>query len=253
MTIWQGLKRPPWRTFVLLIVILGMTVLGYHLWSPGKIVRDGRHDLRSNGIWLQHGWLGDDLWFKRNQKDTALFRDDQRIQHLADILTDHGVKYVFPHLCPCNPTGAIAPVDPVQTERFLEHFADFQVIPWVGGVLDIHCFPKSSQWQSNFVSSVVNLLQSYPRFAGVQVNIEPLPTGNADFLILLDKIRQAIPIGKILSVAAYPPPTLWQPVPAVHWEEKYFRQVAYRVDQLAPMMYDTAIRLPKLYQYLISS
>ncbi|MCI5118255.1 MAG: hypothetical protein D3913_09900 [Candidatus Electrothrix sp. LOE1_4_5] len=256
MRIWQHLKylkRPPWRTLVVFIAIFGLTGLGYYLWSPGKTVRDGRHDLRSNGIWLQHGWLGDDLWFKRNQKDKALFRDDQRMQNLVDLLTDHGVKYLFPHLCPCNPGGAIAPVDPVQAERFLDHFANFQVIPWVGGVLDIQCFPTSPLWRANFVASVVNLLQSHPRLAGVQVNIEPMPTGNADFLLLLDEIRQAMPVGKIISVAAYPPPTLWHPVPAVHWEQKYFRQVARRVDQLAPMMYDTAIRFPKCYQHLMSS
>ncbi|MCI5132320.1 MAG: hypothetical protein D3904_12570 [Candidatus Electrothrix sp. EH2] len=253
MKIWQHLKRPSWRTLVVLIAIFVLTVLGYQLWSPGEIVCDGRHDLRSNGIWLQHGWLGDDLWFKRNRKDKTRFRDDQRIQHLADLLTDHGVKYVFPHLCPCHPGGRIAPVDPVQTERFLDHFADFQVLPWVGGVLNLQCFPESSQWRANFVASVLDLLQAHPRFAGVQINIEPMPTGTPDFLILLDELRQAIPAGKIISVAAYPPPTLWHPVPAVHWDEDYFRQIARRVDQLAPMMYDTAIRLPKLYQHLMAS
>jgi hypothetical protein len=31
----------------------------YAIWEPGERVIDGRHDLRSNGIWIQHGWLGD--------------------------------------------------------------------------------------------------------------------------------------------------------------------------------------------------
>ncbi len=205
MKIYEPLKRPPWRTVLLLIAMLGVLGLAYHLWSPGKTVRDGRHDLRTNGIWIQHGWLGDDLWFKRNGKDNAPFRDDNKIQALADLLASHGVKYVFPHVCPCNPRGNIAPVDPAQTERFLDHFGDFQVIPWIGGVFEVHCFPESPQWRANFISSVVDLLQSHPRLAGVQINIEPMPTGNADFLILLDELRQTMPADKIISVAAYPP------------------------------------------------
>lgn len=253
MKIWQHLKRPPWRTLLLLAAVLGVIGLAYLLWSPGKAVRDGRHDLRSNGIWLQHGWIGDDSWFKRNCKDARLFRDDKRLQGLADLLASHGVDYVFPHLCPCDPGGHIAPVDTVQIERFLDHFADFRVVPWIGGVFEIHCFPKSPQWRSNLVSSVVDLLQSHPRLAGVQLNIEPMPTGNADFLVLLDELRQAMPAGKAISVAAYPPPTRWHTYPEVHWDEDYFRQVAQRCDQLVPMMYDTSIKWAKPYKHLMST
>lgn len=253
MKIWQHLKRPPWRSLLLLIAVIGVLGLAYLLWSPGKTIRDGRHDLRTNGIWLQHGWLGDDSWFKQNRKDTALFRDQARIQDLADLLASHGVKYVFPHVCPCSPTGSIPPVDVVQTGRFLDHFGDFQVVAWIGGVFEVQCFPDSAQWRTNFVSSVVELLETHPRFAGVQINIEPMPTGNTDFLVLLDELREAMPAGKIISVAAYPPPTRWHPFPDVHWDEDYFRQVARRTDQLAPMMYDTAIKWPKVYEYLMSS
>jgi len=252
LKIWQRQKRPLWRTILLLCAVPGVLCLAYLVWSPGKFSPEGRYDLRTNGIWLQHGWLGDDSWFQRNRKNKSLFRNDRKIQSLADLLGSHGVKYVFPHVCPASPNGEIAPVDPVQTERFLDHFGEFAVIPWVGGVLGVHCSPESPQWRTNFVSSVVDLLQSHPRFAGVQVNTEPMPTGNPDFLILLDELRQAMPAGKILSVAAYPPPTRWHPFPEGHWEESYFKQVAQRADQLAPMMYDTAIMLPKFYQHLMS-
>jgi len=71
-------------------------------------IRDGRHDLRTNGIWIQHGWLGDDSWFQRNHRDKALFRSDQKVQELADLLGSHGVKYVFPHLCLIGQPAVIA-------------------------------------------------------------------------------------------------------------------------------------------------
>ena len=89
-------------------------------------------------------------------------------------------------------------------------------------------------------------MNAHPRLAGVQVNIEPMPDGNADFLTLLEELRAAIP-GKTLSVAAYPPPTTWHQIPDVHWSPEYLRQVAGRCDQMAVMMYDTGITLEKCY------
>lgn len=252
MKLWQRLKRSPWRTVLLLVAVIGAIGMAYLIWSPGKRILDGRHDLRTNGIWLQHGWLGDDGWFTRNGRDRTLFRDTSRIKALADLTSSHGIEYVFPHLCPCSRSGAIAPVDPVQTERFLDHFTDFQVIPWIGGVLDVHCSPESPEWRASFVTSVVDLLQTHPRLSGVQVNIEPMPAGNSHFLVLLDELRDAIPAGKIISVAAYPPPTVLHRFPGVHWDEEYFREVAMRVDQMVPMMYDTAIINSKLYQHLMA-
>ncbi len=53
-------------------------------------------------------------------------------------------------------------------------------------------------------------------------------------------------------MAAYPPPTRWQPSLEVHWEEAYFRQVARRTDQMVVMMYDTSLKNRKFYQALMS-
>ena len=100
------------------------------------------------------------------------------------------------------------------------------------------------------MSSVDELLKTHPRLAGVQVNIEPMPNGNADFLKLLDELR-TVTTGRTLSVAAYPPPTRWHPVSDVHWDLGYIRQVACRCNQLAVMMYDTAIPLEKIYIDLV--
>jgi len=247
------LKRLQLHPVFWLFLCLAAFGLLYAIWSPGQQVRDGRHDLRTNGIWAQHGWLGDDSWFSRNKRDKALFRDDGRLRHLADLLRSHGILYVFPHLCPCSAGGMIAPNDSSQTERFLDHFGGFGVLPWIGGVLDVHCFLKSEPWRSNFVSSVTDLLKTHPRLAGVHLNIEPMPSGNRDFLSLLHELRNSMQEGKILSVAAYPPPTRWHPHPSVHWDEAYFKEVAQCVDQLAPMMYDTAIFLSKPYRHVMAA
>jgi hypothetical protein len=185
---------------VLLVSVLALLGLGYFLWSPGLELTDGRHDVGRNGLWLQHGWMGDDGWF----------------------------------------------------ERFLQGLDGFRAMPWVDGVLDEHCFPSNPRWRKAFVQSLRELLLAHPRLSGVHLNIEPWPSGHQGMLALLDEVRAALPPGKVLSVAAYPPPTRWHPHPEVHWEEAYFREVARRTDQLAVMMYDTALRERRLYQWLMA-
>ena len=224
----------------------------YQLWSPGEQVTDGRHDRGENGIWIQHGWLGADEWFDRYDKDRTRFRSKEKLQELADLLRKNHVAHIYPHLCPTTDGGEISPVDDQQTSLFLDVLDDFEVYPWIGGVYERDVELDSPAWRQTFVGSIAGLLERHPRFAGVHLNIEPLPSGTPEYLGLLDEIRGALPSGKRLSIAAYPPPTIWHRFPEVHWEEEYFRQVAERADQIVPMMYDTALRKPKLYQRLMA-
>jgi hypothetical protein len=125
-------------------------------------------------------------------------------------------------------------------------------MPWIGGVNGVSARYSNEAWRNKFVEEVRNLFVRHPRFAGVHLNVEPLTSGDQEFLKFLEQLRAALPAGKILSIAAYPPPTRWHPFPEVHWEENYFREVARRTDQLAVMMYDTSLREPKLYQRLMA-
>jgi spore germination protein YaaH len=93
----------------------------------------------------------------------------------------------------------------------------------------------------------------HPRLAGVHLNIEPCPSGDINFLKLLDELRQVIPSGKILSVAAFPPPTFLHPFDHLHWDETYFGEVSRRADQIVVMMYDTGLPLVKPYRRLVQS
>jgi hypothetical protein len=244
--------RLPIAAVLLSLLPVGLGLL-YQRWQPGLQVRDGRHDLRSNGIWLQHGWLGDDAWFARNGRDPTAFREPARIRALAQRLAKHGILYVFPHLCPTSREGLIAPVDDAQTERFLDAFGNFRVIPWVGGVLGRHVFLASPAWRDRFRTSVISLLREHPRLAGIHLNVEPLRSGDANFVALVHELRRDLPAGKVLSLAAFPPPTLWHPFPQVHWDRAYFKELARRADQMVVMMYDTAIPLQLVYQRQIAA
>ena len=246
--------RPPWRTIVPCLTFILAICLGYSLWRPGLDIGDGRNDRGKNGIWLSHGWLGGDEWFIRNGKTNEFgkYRDPRSVQELSDKLRQHHITDVFPHLCPAELDGHLPPINDAQAERFLDTFAGFQVMPWIGGPNGGNVRLQNAKWRSEFTSQVHALFVNHPRLAGVHINVEPLPNGDTNFLRLLEKLREGLPKGKLLSIAAYPPPTRWHPYSDVHWDEGYFREVARRCDQLAVMMYDAGQRIPKAYQRLAS-
>ncbi len=243
------LRRPPQRTIVALLLVFLALFFAHTIWQPGRDVTDGRHDLKRNALWLQHGWIGDDNWFRDNKREAKkpLFRDVKKRREFAASLKQNHITDVYPHLCPIQSDGAIMPVDEKQTELFLRDLKGVRVIPWIGAPrqdLD----PQNVARRTIFVQSAAALLKKHPGLAGVHLNVEPWPDGSQEMLKLLDELRIALPKGKIISVAAYPPPTWCQPVPEVHWKQAYFLQVAKRCDQMAVMMYDTGIRSRKIYQ-----
>ena len=248
--LWKDLGKSVLRIAAVLAVILGVPALCYLVWQPGS--GGPLPGFRGNAIWIGHGWLGDDAWFERNHRDMAAFRSPEKISALFQRLADNRIRVVYPHLCPARPDGQIAACDDAQTEHFLDLAAKYgiAVIPWIGGVFGESARPADPLWRRNFIASVNELLRKHPRFAGVQINIEPMPSGNADFLLLLDQLRPTMN-GKTLSVAAYPPPTGWHRFPDVHWQLSYMQMVSDRCDQLAVMMYDTAIPLEKFYTDLV--
>jgi hypothetical protein len=253
--------RPVGRSGVVFIALLTVSLAAlvaaaalpmYHFWSPGLVVTDGRHDLGGNGIWIAHGWLGDDAWFSRAKRNPTLYRDKSRIAGLRARLDGADILDVFPHLCPCAVDGTIPGVDEAQTTQFLAEMGSFRVLPWIGGVVGKQVFLGSPQWRNTFIRSAVDLLKAFPNLAGIHVNIEPVPTGSPDFLKLLRELRRVLPEGMMLSVAAYPPPTMLHPFSQVHWERDFFEAVCREADQVVVMMYDTAIKFEKFYTYLMA-
>jgi len=252
---WQFLKRPPWRIVVPGATFLAAVWCAYLLWTPGLDLRDGRDDRRHNGLWLAHGWLGADDWFIRNGKtnEYSKYREAQGIRELSERLHRNHVTDVFPHLCPAEADGHLPPIDDKQVERVLDGLAGIRVMPWIGGPNGGNVRLQNAKWRSVFTNDVALLLRMHPRFAGVHLNVEPLPSGDTNFLAFLEQLRSALPQGKLLSIAAYPPPTRWHPYSDVHWDEHYFRQVARRCDQMVVMMYDAGQRIPKFYQLLVAN
>lgn len=243
------LRRPPQRTFAALLIIALALYIMHTIWQPGRDFTDGRHDKSTNALWLQHGWMGADSWFTENKREAKkpLFRNTEKLREFATLLKRNHVTDVYPHLCPVQNDGSLMPVDDRQTELFLSEVKGVRVLPWIGAPRE-DLDPQNAARRKAFVQSAATLLKKHPRLAGVHLNVEPWPDGNKEMLDLLDELRAALPKGKVISIAAYPPPTWWQPVPEVHWDKDYFLQVAARCDQMAVMMYDTGIRSRKIYQ-----
>lgn len=93
-------------------------------------------------------------------------------------------------------------------------------------------------------------------YDGVHLDLEPLHSGDGDYLSLLDDVRAVTRARDAqLSVAAHQ----IDPLPGFHsfwgtvaghpkwWSQEFFGQVARRVDQIAVMSYDTMQPLESLY------
>ncbi len=180
----RRLLQPPWRTVLAGALVVLAVGLAMGLWQPGLEVRDGRHDLGRNGIWLAHGWMGADEWFIQNGKTNQFgrYRDADSLRHLAERMRRHHITDLFPHLCPADPAGRLPAWDPVHTERFLDAMVGFRVMPWIGGPRGSSARIHRPDWRTAYVVDVRRLLERHPRLAGVQVSVEPLTSGDADFL-----------------------------------------------------------------------
>ena len=192
------IRRPPWRTVFPLLGVLIAIALGYLLWSPGKQIRDGRHDLRTNGIWLQARLVGATMiGFARYQRDKSQFRSDEKVRELADLLSSHGIKFVLSAPLSLRARAAQSPVstrfkpsDSWMALRSLKFFPGLEestmriVFPnYRRGALD------SPNPRASCFGGILDL-------PGVHLNIEPMPSGNVHFLTLLEELKAAIPSGK---------------------------------------------------------
>ena len=93
-------------------------------------------------------------------------------------------------------------------------------------------------------------------FDGVQLDIEPVPSGDPDFLKLLEELRAGIG-SKRISVAAmkltpFAPAIGPDSLVGYSWDDNYYHEVARRVDQLAVMTYDSGVPLANLYIKYVS-
>ena len=112
----KKLEKSALRIVAALAIVLGIPALCYWVWQPGS--EEPLPKYRNNAIWLGHGWLGDDSWFIRNNRNKEDFRSVEKISALFKKLSDNKISTVYPHLCPAQLNGKIALYDNGQASDF---------------------------------------------------------------------------------------------------------------------------------------
>ncbi|MFH9978464.1 hypothetical protein ACH4ND_04230 [Streptomyces sp. NPDC017179] len=210
---------------------------------------DGTYTRGQDAIWLGHAWVDG----RKKDADVAA---------LARRLRGTGIRDLYVHAGPLEHDGTL-PKSAYSGAGWLipavhRALPGVRVQAWLGDELATESPDgmrlERAATRAAVVTSTREILAA--GFGGAHFDLEPLHSGDRDYLGLLDDLRAVTRAhGVPLSVAAHQ----IDPLPAFHslwgtltnhpkwWSQAYFAQVARRVDQIAVMSYDTMQPLPSLY------
>jgi hypothetical protein len=210
---------------------------------------DGTHTRDRDAIWLGHAWVDGR---KKDADLTALARD----------LQTTGIRDLYVHTGPLEHDGTL-PESRYPRARWLvdavhRELPGVRVQAFLGDVLATESPDgmrlEKAATRAAVVASARQVLDA--GYDGVHLDLEPLHSGDRNFLPLLDDVRAVTRARDArLSVAAHQ----IDPLPGFHsfwgtvaghpkwWSQEFFGQVARRVDQIAVMSYDTMQPLESLY------
>ncbi|WP_328479902.1 hypothetical protein OHS71_15115 [Streptomyces sp. NBC_00377] len=210
---------------------------------------DGTYSRGKDAIWLGHAWVDGR-------------KTDADVKALAARLRDTGIRDLYVHAGPLEhdgtlPASAYADAGPFIAAVHREA-PTLRVQAWLGDVLATESPDgmrlERAQTRAAVVRSTREILAA--GFQGAHFDLEPLHSDDGDYLTLLDSLRAVTRArGAQLSVAAHQ----IDPIPGFHsfwgttaghpkwWSQKFFGQVARRVDQIAVMSYDTMQPLESTY------
>ncbi|MFF2199447.1 hypothetical protein [Streptomyces sp. NPDC058145] len=211
--------------------------------APGTLTR------HKDALWLGHAWVDGR-------------KTDADVKALADRLRGTGIRDLYVHSGPLEHDGTL-PKSAYKRAGWLiaavhRELPGVRVQAWLGDVLasegpyGLHL--ERAATREAIVESTRGILAA--GFEGAHFDLEPLHSGDRDYLSLLDDLRALTRAHHaLLSVAAHQ----IDPLPGFHsfwgtttghpkwWSQAYFGQVARRVDQIAVMSYDTMQPLQSLY------
>ncbi|MGW3666608.1 hypothetical protein [Streptomyces sp. NPDC005141] len=211
--------------------------------APGTQTRN------RDALWLGHAWVDG----RKGEAD---------IDALAARLRSSGIRDLYVHAGPLEHDGSL-PATAYPSARWLitavhRRLDGVRVQAWLGDKLASEgpdgLRLERAGTRDTVVRSAGQVLDA--GFDGVHFDLEPLHSGDAHYLSLLDDLRVLTRARHVpLSVASHQ----IDPLPALHsaagtltghpkwWSQSYFGQVARRVDQIAVMSYDTGMPLQSLY------
>ena len=215
--------------------------ISYATWRPGRDCPLPRGPWKDNAAWLTHAWWGDERWYEGATRRREDYFGPTNVERMARRLRRAGVVDWFVHGGPSDPDGRLPRWDAGQARLLIEANAGGSVLAWVGGVVGKQAFPSYPRWREAFARSCAHRLEEHA-LSGIHLNIEPCESFLPGYLETLDELRDALPVGARLSVAAYPPPTMMHPFAAVHWNGDFYREVSARCDDISVIV----VRAPRL-------
>ncbi|MFJ3774056.1 hypothetical protein ACIPX0_20420 [Streptomyces sp. NPDC090075] len=248
-----GRPTKPWVRRVRRVALVAVLLLLVPLLTAETALRvnftgdpkAGTRTRDKDALWLGHAWVDGR-------------RTDADVTALAARLADTGIRDLYVHAGPLEHNGTL-PKSAYPKARWLitavhRKLPGVRVQAWLGDEIapekpDAMHLERSAT-RAAVVASARQVVAA--GFDGVHFDLEPLHSGDRNYLALLDALRPATPL---LSVAAHQ----IDPLPAFHsfwgtvtghpkwWSQEYFGQVARRVDQIAVMSYDTMQPLESLY------
>ncbi|MEU6218177.1 hypothetical protein ABZ845_11765 [Streptomyces sp. NPDC047022] len=210
---------------------------------------DGTYTRNRDAIWLGHAWIDGR-------------KSDADVEALARRLRGTGIRDLYVHSGPLEDDGTL-PASDYPKARWLigavhRLLPGVRVQAWLGDKLASESPDGLRLDRAATRAAVVRSTREILAvgFEGAHFDLEPLHSGDRDYLSLLDDLRRETHARHaLLSVAAHQ----IDPLPAFHsfwgtttghpkwWSQAYFGQVARRVDQIAVMSYDTMQPLESLY------
>ncbi|MEU7403904.1 glycoside hydrolase family 18 protein [Streptomyces sp. NPDC044948] len=210
---------------------------------------DGTHTRDRDAIWLGHAWVDG----RKDDADLAAF---------ARRVKATGIRDLYVHTGPMEHDGTL-PEALYPRARWLidavhREMPGVRVQAFLGDVLATESPDGMRLEKAATRAAVVDSARQVldVGYDGVHLDLEPLHSGDRNYLSLLDDVRAVTRERDAqLSVAAHQ----IDPLPGFHsfwgtvaghpkwWSQKFFGQVARRVDQIAVMSYDTMQPLESLY------
>ena len=198
----------------------------------------------------------DALWMGRIWAQGAYTRAD--LEQLAGHVNSSGISEVWVFAGQMDADGHLNPARYADARSFLAAFhaavPRVRVSAWISGVLGPGSIRLAdAATRDAIVSSAAAVLRA--GFSGVHYDLEPVPSGNPDYLRLLAATGALRPRPEPLSVSV---PKL-EPLPGlrlpwqlgvggqVFWTAGYLTRVASVVDQVALMAYDTGMPFSSWY------
>ncbi|MET9764262.1 hypothetical protein ABZ016_35270 [Streptomyces sp. NPDC006372] len=210
---------------------------------------DGTYTRDRDALWLGHAWVDGR-------------KKDSDVTALARRLRGTGVRDLYVHSGPLEHDGTLPESVYPRARWFIdavhEKLPGIRVQAFLGDVLATETPDgmrlENPDTRAAVVRSARQVLDT--GYEGIHFDLEPLHSGDRDYLTLLDSLRRETRSRDAqLSVAAHQ----IDPLPAFHtvwggvtghpkwWSQEFFGQVARRVDQIAVMSYDTMQPLQSTY------